>query len=210
VSTPQQPELARSKRSAATPDSAKTKAKVGGAPASKGNTGPVPDDNVLGHHPDDEQDKPGDPPPALMMRPKPGRERFDFAFEPRMAPFSFALGVTPWTASVDVRDGELRIRFGLWSLRTAIDNVERFEATGPYSWIKVVGPPRLSMADTGVTFATNSRRGVCLCFREPVPGAFPGRLARHAAATVTVADPDELVYALEAAARTEELRAATS
>ena len=46
-----------------------------------------------------------------------------------------------------------------------------------------VGP---SLADRGVTFATNSRRGLCVSFVEPVHGIEPTGVLRHPAATVTV------------------------
>jgi hypothetical protein len=115
---------------------------------------------------------------------------FDFAFEPRMAAFAYPLGVTPKTTGVDVGDGRLRARFGLWSLATSLDNVEAAKVTGPYKLVKVLGPPRMSLADRGITFATSTRQGVCIQFRRPV-----GSL-RRTALTVTVADPEGLVEAL--------------
>jgi hypothetical protein len=57
MDTPQQPELHRSKRSAADPDSAKATASSepgAGSPS----IGKVPEDNRPGHHPDHEQDQP--------------------------------------------------------------------------------------------------------------------------------------------------------
>ncbi|MDP9387347.1 MAG: hypothetical protein M3Q48_05315 [Actinomycetota bacterium] len=58
MSKPQQPELHRSGMGATDPASAKTRAEVGGAPAGGGARGPVPEDNLPGHHPEQEQDKP--------------------------------------------------------------------------------------------------------------------------------------------------------
>lgn len=56
---PQQPELHRSGRGASDPASAKTKAEVAGTgPRSEGG-GRVPEENQPGHHPEQEQDKPG-------------------------------------------------------------------------------------------------------------------------------------------------------
>jgi hypothetical protein len=190
MNRPQQPELARSRRSATDPASAK--AKVIGPPTSEGRTGPIPEENLPGHHPEHEQDKPEGPPRRSVRR------TFGFAFEPRMLPFAAAVGVTPFTAKVEVVQDELRVRFGPWSLRTPVDNVEAAEVTGPYAFPKVVGPPHLSLADRGVTFATTTRRGVCLRFREPVAAALPFGLLRHPAATVTVDRPEELAAALEA------------
>ena len=191
MNRPQQPELARSRRSATDPAGAKGKAAVG-APADTRPVGPVPEENLPGHRPDHDQDKPDGPPRQAVHR------RFGFAFEPRMAPFAAAVGVTPFTAHVEVTKGELRIRFGPWSLRTPVANVEAATVTGPYAFPQVVGPPRLSLADRGVTFATTTRRGVCLRFREPVAAALPFGLLRHPALTVTVDRPEELAAALGA------------
>jgi hypothetical protein len=106
--------------------------------------------------------------------------------------------VTPWTSAVEVVDGELHIRFGPWSLRTPLDNVLSAEITGPYSYAKVAGPAHLSLADRGVTFATSTKRGVCIRFREPVAALVPGRVLRHPGATVTVDHPEHLVALLNA------------
>jgi hypothetical protein len=122
--------------------------------------------------------------------------RFEFAFS---RPLSWPLalvGVTPWTAHVDVTDDELAVRFGPWSLVTPLSNVDGAEVTGPYLPFKVFGP-HISLADRGVTFGTTWRRGVCVRFREPVPAALPGPLLRHPAVTVTIADADRLAAALQ-------------
>ncbi len=209
MTTPQQPELARSRRSEVDPAAAKTR--TGGPTTVKGRTGPVPEDNLPGHHPEHDQDKPEGPPPKPKARaskkaapkeaapkqpPRPARHSFRFDFDPRLAPFSFAVGVTPLTSGVEVADGELRARFGPWFLRTPVDNVEAAEVTGPYSLAKVVGPPRLSLSDRGLTFATNTRRGVCIRFKQPVTGALPFGVLKHPALTVTVDDPAALADAL--------------
>ena len=62
MSTPQQPEMHRSGYHAADPSSAKGHVDATGD--EKGNTGPVPEDNQPGHHPEHEQDKPEGPPPG--------------------------------------------------------------------------------------------------------------------------------------------------
>lgn len=206
MTTPQQPELARSRRSAADPAAAKSK--VGGPTSEAGNTGPVPEDNLPGHHPEHDQDKPEGPPPrpaarraatAVADRPPevrttapPAPRRFRFVFEPRMLPFSAALGITPFTSGLELADGEVRVRFGPWSLRTPLANVTGAEVTGPYRWPKVVGPPHLSLRDRGLTYATTTERGLCIRFREPVAGSLPFGLLRHPAVTVTVERPEEL------------------
>ncbi len=58
MSKPQQPELHRSGRGATDPASAKTKAEVAGSAPTTPGTGPVPEENLPGHHPEQEQDKP--------------------------------------------------------------------------------------------------------------------------------------------------------
>ena len=125
----------------------------------------------------------------------PAAGRFAFRFEPLLAPFSFAVGVTPRTSHVLVDDEWLEVRFGLWVLRTERANVASAEVTGPYAFVKVAGPAHLSFADRGVTFATNRQRGVCIRFHEPVH-ALPG--LKHPGATVTVEDPEGLVRSLSA------------
>lgn len=180
--------------------------------------GTVPEENVPGHRPEQDQDKPDGPPPRPRAR-KPkvapaesvegaatatitdraeakpeAAGSFKFVFENRVAPLSFGLGVTPWTTGLDVEDGTLRIRFGVWSLTTSLDNVVAAEVSGPYNWLKVAGPPRLSLADRGITFATTTKRGVCIKFRDPVSVLVP--FLRHPAITVTVEDPDRLAELL--------------
>lgn len=257
MTNPQQPELGRSGKGATTEGSAKSK--VSDRPRSSGPTGPVPEDNLPGHHPEVEQDKPTGPPPvppldegagdgdgggrngggggrngrgdgrngdrqgggrrdggaaaeargqdataptAAPARPVAGkgvRVRFPFAFDRHVGPAAALFGATPFTAWVDVDGEALTVRFGPWSLRTPLDNVAGVHQTGPYSWWKVAGPPRLSLVDRGVTFATSTRGGVCIEFRRPVPGALPFGVLRHPSATVTVDDPDALVEALTSA-----------
>jgi hypothetical protein len=225
MSTPQQPEIARSMRSEVTAEVAsKVKAETLPVDAPDGGPGPIPEENLPGHHPEHDQDKPEGPPPTPGVRPpkakkaakkrkapaaaKPteaaapeaaaaeGTRRFNFAFEPFMLPFAIPFGVTPMTAWVEVDGRELRVRFGPWSARTSRDNITGAAVTGPYSFPKVAGPAHLSFADGGATFATTTKRGVCLEFREPIPALVPLGLLRHSGLTVTVDDPEGLVTAL--------------
>lgn len=53
---PQQPELRRTGYGAT--DAKSAKAQLKGDPGESGNSGPVPQDNQPGHHPEVEQDKP--------------------------------------------------------------------------------------------------------------------------------------------------------
>jgi hypothetical protein len=169
-----------------------------------GELGPVPPANQPGQHGRHgvDQDKPDRPPPQPRSSTSEARvgkpQRFPFLFDPRMLPMSAAAGVLPMTAYVEVDDTDLSIRFGPWSLRTPRTNVRNVEPTGPYRWWKVAGPPHLSLSDRGVTFATTTVGGLCICFHEPVPALLPTGLLRHPAATVTVAAPHSLADALDA------------
>jgi hypothetical protein len=123
---------------------------------------------------------------------------FAFRFDPRYARLLAIAGVRPDRASVDVAGGTLDVRFGPWHCTTTLDNVAGVEITGPYSALKAIGP-RLSLADRGLTFGTNTERGVCIRFRTPVPGIEPTGVLRHPGLTVTVADVDGLAAALRPA-----------
>jgi hypothetical protein len=67
--------------------------------------------------------------------------------------------------------------------------------TTGYRWWTAVGA-RLSFVDDGLTFGTNATRGVCVHFHDKVPSRL--RRSGHSALTVTVADPEGLVAALDA------------
>jgi hypothetical protein len=122
--------------------------------------------------------------------------RFEFAFAPAYRLPALAFGVVPATAHVEVTDDELRVRFGPWSLVTALDNIVGAELTGDFHWLKTAGPPHLSFSDRGVTFATNGDRAVCVRFATPVPAIDPTGTIRHPGATLTVAEPQRLLDVL--------------
>jgi hypothetical protein len=156
------------------------------------NLGPIPEANQPGHHPEVEQDKPrGMPsgPPAIGD--------FDFAFHPLFRLPARLVGVTPATATVHVGEREVEVRFGPWRMAVDRDDIVEVTRTGPYRPWRVLGPPHLSFADRGITFATTPQRGVCLRLRHPVPGIEPTGWLRHPAITVTVADVEGLVDLLE-------------
>ena len=125
--------------------------------------------------------------------------------EPRFFPFHFAwayrlpallFGVTDTTTGVWVDETMLRIRFGPWRVHTPLTNVVSTTHTGPFGLLKTIGPAHLSLADRGLTCATNNERGLCIRFAKPVPGIEPTGLLRHPAVTVTVADCDNLATTL--------------
>lgn len=123
--------------------------------------------------------------------------RYEFAFSPAYRLPALLFGIRPATAHVSVTAGELRVRFGPWSLVTGLDNIVATEITGNFSWLKTAGPPHLSFSDRGVTFATNGDRAVCLRFATPVAAIDPTRTLRHPGATLTVAQPELLAAALK-------------
>jgi uncharacterized protein DUF2795 len=144
----------------------------------------------------------GAPRPASVREPRPDGaprptsaprlRRFPFHFDWRYRVAALAFGITPDRAVVEVEemDGErwLTARFGFWTLRTPVSNVVDASATGPYNFLKTIGPAHVSLRDGGLTFATSDRCGLCITFAEPVPAVDPLGLVRHPALTVTVAD----------------------
>jgi hypothetical protein len=155
---------------------------------------PVPEDQLPGHHPDVEQDK-----PAPTRLPAGTERRFAFAFDPVNFALGAPFGVTPWTSEVRVTSADLIISYGPWTLRTPLANVAGTATTGPYDLVRIAGPPRVSLADRGISFATRASGGLCIRFREPVPAILPLHLGlvRHPAATVTVEADGELARLLE-------------
>ena len=123
---------------------------------------------------------------------------FPFDFAPIYRAAALPFGVTPATARVEVGDGRLRARFGPWRVDTALANVTGHEVTGPFTVWKTFGPAHLSLADRGLTLATTAARGLCVRFREPVPGIDPTGRIRHPGLTVTVADVEGLAAAIDA------------
>jgi hypothetical protein len=126
------------------------------------------------------------------------RQRFEFAFARAYRFASAPFGVTPTSSWVEVGAEELEAHFGPWRLRTPLPNIKAVEVTGPYRFVKTAGPARLAITDRGLTFATNGRKGVLIRFHSGVRGIDPAGLIRHPELTVTVADIDGLVAALEA------------
>ena len=121
---------------------------------------------------------------------------FDFAFDPLYQAVALPFGITPGRSGVTVEDGRLRAWFGPWRVATDVANVEGTEITGPYRILTTIGPAHLSLADRGLTFASNPRKGLCIRFREPVPGIVPTDRVRHRGLTLTVGDVEGLAAAL--------------
>ncbi len=127
-------------------------------------------------------------------------EYFPFAAPPRtgLARMLRLVGLPRPRDGVRVDDARLEAVFGPWRVATTIGNVAAADVGGPYTEWKALGA-RLSLADRGLTFGTNATSGVCIRFREPVPGIEPSGLLRHPGLTVTVAQPQLLVHRLRQA-----------
>lgn len=117
---------------------------------------------------------------------------FPFAIDPALTPIGRLAGVVTTRTNVQVDDEALTAHFGIWSMRVPLTNIAGTTVTGPYKRWRVMGGPRLSLADRGVTFATTAERGLCIRFVEPMPAPWPGGLPTVTALTVTVADPEGL------------------
>jgi hypothetical protein len=129
----------------------------------------------------------------------PSPVRFPFRFDRLHRVLGLPFGITPGNAYVDVDPVASRLvaRFGPWRVATALSNNAHVTVTGPYFAAKTIGPAHLSISDRGLTFGTNDARGVCIEFREPVAGLDPKGLVHHPALTVTVADIEGLLAALQ-------------
>lgn len=121
---------------------------------------------------------------------------FPFLFERSYALAGRLFGVTPARTSILVAEGRLRARFGPWYVDTALANLTTISLTGPFAYLKTAGPAHLGLTDRGLTFATNSRAGVCMEFVEPISGIDPLGKIRHPNLTLTPADCPGLAAAL--------------
>ncbi len=122
-------------------------------------------------------------------------EVFRYAIDKKFAPLWAPFGVRPSKDGVTLTDdGRFVATYGLLRIETRSDNVVEAHITTGYRWWTAIGA-RMSFADDGLTFGTNSAAGVCVHFRDKVPSLL--RRSGHSALTVTVADLDGLVRALE-------------
>jgi hypothetical protein len=131
--------------------------------------------------------------------------RFAFRFHPLYRVLGLPFGVTPGTSLVEVVDDHLVVRFGPWHLRTPVTNIVGCDRSGPYAVWKTAGPARLSLADRGVTFATNRDAGLCIRFATPVPAIDPFRRILHPGITLTVKHVDDLQRRLTPSSSTTEV-----
>ena len=127
---------------------------------------------------------------------------FEFRFATAFRLAALPFGITPSRCGVGLHEERFEARFGPWRVRTGLDNIASVELVGPFGFLKTAGPARLSLADRGVTFATNPDQGVCVRFHRPVRGIEPTGIVRHPGLTVTVADCAGLREALAVVAQT--------
>lgn len=120
---------------------------------------------------------------------------FPYDFDARFAWIWGPLGARPKKDGVTLTDGGIFVAtFGRFRVETPLSNIKGAKKTGPYRWWRGVGL-RGSGVDSGITFGTTPRGGVCILFKERIPKVIPPA-PRHAGLTVTVADRDGLVQAL--------------
>ena len=121
-------------------------------------------------------------------------EHFGYDIDRRYLPLLLPFLVRPSKDGVTLTDESSFIAtFGLLRVVTPLSNVVGAHLTQNYRWWTAVGA-RLSRADDGLTFGTNSRSGVCIHFEQKVPSRL--RRSGHSALTVTVADLEGLIMAL--------------
>jgi hypothetical protein len=122
-------------------------------------------------------------------------QTFHYAADVRLVAFWGPFGVRPGSDGVRLTDdGRFVATFGWLRVETPISNVTGAHVTSGYRWWTAAGA-RLSFVDDGLTFGTNADRGVCVHFAELVRSHL--RPSGHSALTITVADPEALVEALE-------------
>ena len=130
-----------------------------------------------------------------MSSKRPPGQFFPYKIDPKWSPLLTGLGVRSRDGVTLTNDGHLFASFGRWVVKTPLENVDHTEVSGSHRWYTAVGL-RLSSVDTGLTFGTNSRRGICIGFVERIPKVVGPK--DHAALWVSVADPDGLAEALRA------------
>jgi hypothetical protein len=119
---------------------------------------------------------------------------FPYALDRRLQLFWLPFGLRPDRDGVRLTGDTFRATYGWLSLVTPRSNVTGAHITRGYRWWTAVGA-RGSLVDDGLTFGTNASAGVCVHFAERVHRVMGFR--DHSALTVTVADLEGLVEALE-------------
>ena len=122
-------------------------------------------------------------------------EVFRYAIDKRFFPLLLTLGLRPSKDGVTLTDdGRFVATYGFFRIETSLSNIDGAHVTSGYRWWTAVGV-RGSLVDAGLTFGTNRDRGVCVHFHDKVRSAM--RRSGHSALTVTVAEVDRLIEALD-------------
>ena len=79
----------------------------------------------------------------------------------RSWPLLLGFGVRPSASEVLIEGGQIIVRFGFFGARIAITDIERWDITGPYHWIRAVGV-RSTFGKPDVSFCGGSRGAVRL------------------------------------------------
>ena len=103
------------------------------------------------------------------------------------------LGVRKTDGVTITADGLLKAKFGFFKVTTELANVDHTEVSGDHHWYRAVGM-RLSGRDSGLTFGTSPKRGLCIMFTEKIPKVVGPR--DHRALWVSVDDPAGLAEAI--------------
>src|SRR4051794_36905457 len=111
-------------------------------------------------------------------------ERFEFRYAGFVGIAAKGVSAGPGRSHVEVSPEALTVRYGPWELTTPRSNIAEVRESGPFRPWKVAGPPHLSFSDGGITFATNSERGVCIRFFDRVSAIEPTGRLRHPGMTV--------------------------
>ncbi|QUR66831.1 hypothetical protein [Mycobacterium spongiae] len=128
------------------------------------------------------------------MKPRHTRHYFPYRYDLRLAPLWLPFR---WPGNQGVtltEDGHFIARYGPFRAEAPLATISDAHITGPYRWWTAVGP-RLSFVDDGLTFGTNALAGVCIHFEPRIPRVLG--LRDHSALTVTVADTEGLLAALQ-------------
>ncbi len=103
---------------------------------------------------------------------------------PRQRWLLLPFGVRPGNTWACLDHEHLDARFGFFRLHSRLDDIVRWEISGPYRWFMALGVRR-SIRGGDVTFGSSTHGGVRVDFREPVPFA---RFLRPPAFYLTVDD----------------------
>ena len=78
-------------------------------------------------------------------------------------------------AYAEIRSGDVVARFGPFWIRVALDNIERWELSGPYRWYTALGV-RGTPGRGDITFGGNAHGGIGLFLRQPLRWIWVRRL----------------------------------